>query len=86
MPFITPSNLDLCMILLKASATNKKMNGESVHPYLKPLAGLKKLDGDPLIITENEVDYKHPIIHSTTSNATPICINKSLTKVHPTLT
>ena len=84
-PFITPSALDLSMILLQASATNKKMKGDSGHPCLKPLVGLKKLDDAPLIMIAKEVDCKHPIIHSTTSNATPIFISKSLTKVHTTL-
>ena len=84
-PFITPSALALSMILLKASATSKKMKGDSGHPCLKPLVGMKKLDGAPLIMTAKEVDCKHPIIHSTTSNATPIFISKILTKVHPTL-
>ena len=72
MPFIAPYAFALWIILLRASATNKKMKGESGHPCVNLTVGLKKLDGDPLIITMNEVDCKHPIILSTTSNAIPI--------------
>ena len=81
MPFIAPYAFALWIILLRASATNKKMKGESGHPCLSPLVGLKNLDADPLIITANDVDCKHPIVHSTTYNATPIFISSNLTKV-----
>ena len=83
--FIVPSGLALRMILLKIFVTSKKMKRDKGHPCLKPLVGLKKLDGDPFIITANEVDCKHPIIHSTTSIDMPFFISKILTKVHPTM-
>ena len=82
--FINLFSFALWIIMLTAYATNRKMKGERGHPCLKTLEGQKNLVGDPFIKTTKEVDCRQPIIHSTTSRATPILINSSLTKIQPT--
>jgi hypothetical protein len=70
---------------LRASATTKKIKGDSGQPYINPLENLNNQEGEKFMSTANVTLFKQPEIQLTTEISIPICRKTRLKKVQSTL-
>jgi hypothetical protein len=74
-----PINIPLKELLVEAAlnalnspfATRRKRSGDSGHPYLITLSGLKKGEAAPFINNAKEIKLKQPITNATKSRLKP---------------
>ena len=75
-PWIFPYLFASPIRRLRLSITNKKTRGNKWNPCIKFLEALKKIKGDPLIITQKLAEETSAIIQFTVSTDRPSCNKK----------